>query len=302
MIWEGPRATTAYPGPRGTIEVVFNTSAGLTLNTSAGCPRALAASPLGRMYLLATSFNITLINIITAVNISDSSQRRISAIVSKALSGIYTNDAWSRSCNGAGFELNVGGKTTLVAAAVIKPGEPNVIVLTPAAGQNMSTIGDGHTQNSVRYALADWPVCSVRNAKSSGGSTTMPLPARIFDLSICGGDRCPGIMCRHSRCPPQPLPPHKADDELATTMAAVGSVLAARAMVAPPPPPPPENFIPADSPSCWYTGRTQINKDGSRSFDWEGTQLWLNVQGASYIKMVCIASLLVTLIPLGSIR
>ena len=55
-------------------------------------------------------------------------------------------------------------------------------------------------------------------------------------------------------------------------MAAVGSVLAARAeVVAAPstPPPPRENFIPASSPSCWYTGRTQINADGSRSFDWE---------------------------------
>lgn len=52
MIWEGPRATTAYPGPHGTIEVVFNTSAGLMLNTSAACPHALRASPLGRMYLL----------------------------------------------------------------------------------------------------------------------------------------------------------------------------------------------------------------------------------------------------------
>ena len=50
-----------------------------------------------------------------------------------------------------------------------------------------------------------------------------------------------------------------------------------------------ESFIPAASPSCWYTGRTQINLDGSRSFDWEGTQLWVNVQGASYVKMVITA-------------
>ena len=193
------------------------------------------------------------------------------------------------SCNGAGFELNVGGKVAHVASAAIKAGEPNTIVLTPAAGQNMSTIGDHHAQNTVRYAYADWPVCSVRNVKSSGGSTTMPLPARLFNLMICGGDRCPGIMCSTSRCP-QPLP-QKADDELAATMAAVGSVLAARAEVVVAPPPPPENFIPASSPSCWYTGRTQINEDGSRSFDWEGTQLWVNVQGASYIKMVLLNAL-----------
>ena len=159
---------------------------------------------------------------------------------------------------------------------------------------------DVNAQDSVRYAYADWPVCSVRNAKSSGGSTTVPLPARIFQLSICGTDRCPGIMCPSGieHCPPTTtgMVAQKTDDsflydELAGTMAAVGSVLAARAEVVVAPPPPPENFIPASSPSCWYTGRTQINEDGSRSFDWEGTQLWVNVQGASYIKMVLLNAL-----------
>ena len=53
-----------------------------------------------------------------------------------------------------------------------------------------------------------------------------------------------------------------------------------------PPPPPAPKFIPAHDPACWYTGRTRTNADGSRSFDWEGTQLWLNVEGASYVKMV----------------
>ena len=53
-----------------------------------------------------------------------------------------------------------------------------------------------------------------------------------------------------------------------------------------PPPPPAPKFIPASDPACWYTGRTRTNADGSRSFDWEGTQLWLNVEGASYVKMV----------------
>ena len=46
------------------------------------------------------------------------------------------------------------------------------------------------------------------------------------------------------------------------------------------------SFIPASSPSAWYTGRTKINSDGSRSFDWEGTQMWINITGASYVKVV----------------
>ena len=170
-------------------------------------------------------------------------------------------------------------------------------MLRAAAGQNASGISP-RSQDSVRYAYADWPVCSVRNAKASSGSTTVPLPARIFELSICGTDRCPGVMCPHSHCPGSPtaaaLPVagvpagttyiELQQAKLADTMAAVGSVLAARAEVVAPPPP--ENFIPASSPSCWYTGRTHINADATRSFDWEGTQLWVNVQGASYIKMV----------------
>lgn len=47
-----------------------------------------------------------------------------------------------------------------------------------------------------------------------------------------------------------------------------------------------ENFIPASDPSVWFTGRTVINDDGSRSFDWEGTQLWVNLEGATYVKMI----------------
>lgn len=27
--------------------------------------------------------------------------------------------------------------------------------------------------------------------------------------------------------------------------------------------------------ACRYTGRTRIDSDGSRSFDWEGTQMWV---------------------------
>ena len=54
----------------------------------------------------------------------------------------------------------------------------------------------------------------------------------------------------------------------------------------PPPPPPSPHFIAANDPNVWYTGRTMINADGSRSFDWEGTQLWVNLVGANYVKMV----------------
>lgn len=46
------------------------------------------------------------------------------------------------------------------------------------------------------------------------------------------------------------------------------------------------NFIPAASPSIQYQGRTRINDDGTRTFDWEGTQILLNVQDASYVKLL----------------
>ena len=38
-----------------------------------------------------------------------------------------------------------------------------------------------------------------------------------------------------------------------------------------------DNFIPASDPNLWYTGRFLTNQDGSRSFDWEGAQMHLNV-------------------------
>jgi lysophospholipase L1-like esterase len=47
-----------------------------------------------------------------------------------------------------------------------------------------------------------------------------------------------------------------------------------------------EVFIPASSPNVWHVGRSAINADGSRSFDWEGTQMSVNVQGASYVKVL----------------
>ena len=225
--------------------IAVDFDAPVALNMTAACPAAMLASPLGKL-----------------------------------------------CCTGAGFELTLGDHYAPVVSAEIAPGKPNTILLKPST----ETMMQG-APTSVRYAYADWPVCSVRNTKSSGGSTTEPLPARIFQKYICGSDRCPGVLCPFSHCPVSPpaaaaLPPPGAQEvaaveegELADTMAAVGSVLAARAEVVAPPPPP-ENFIPASSPSCWYTGRTQINADGTRSFDWEGTQLWLNIQDASYIKMV----------------
>jgi hypothetical protein len=47
-----------------------------------------------------------------------------------------------------------------------------------------------------------------------------------------------------------------------------------------------ENFIGAGDPAVWHTGRSVINADGSRSFDWEGTSMSVNVAGASYVKVV----------------
>ena len=247
VIWEGPRAVTAYVADDN-VEVVFDSvgGAGLALNASAACPPAMMRSPLGRM-----------------------------------------------SCNGAGFLLNIGPEVALVASATLKPGSPNIIVLRPAAGQNVSAITP-KCQCSVRYAYADWPVCSVRNANPSGGSTTVPLPARIFNLDICGTDRCPGIMCPSARCPPtttRTLPQksidaslHDYNSDMAAVLGNVASAVAARR--APQTGGVEELFVPASSHACWYTGRTQINQDGSRSFDWEGTQLWVNIMGASYVKMV----------------
>ena len=46
------------------------------------------------------------------------------------------------------------------------------------------------------------------------------------------------------------------------------------------------NFIPASDPSMWYSGRTAVNADGTRSFDWEGVSVNVNVQKASYVQLV----------------
>lgn len=46
----------------------------------------------------------------------------------------------------------------------------------------------------------------------------------------------------------------------------------------------PPTFIPAGDSSIWYTGRTRINADATRSFDWEATQAHINVAGATYVR------------------
>lgn len=47
-----------------------------------------------------------------------------------------------------------------------------------------------------------------------------------------------------------------------------------------------ETFIPANDANVWTTGRALENADGSKSFDWEGYTMNLNVQGASYVRVV----------------
>jgi hypothetical protein len=53
------------------------------------------------------------------------------------------------------------------------------------------------------------------------------------------------------------------------------------------------NYLPNRQPTCnvmcRYTGRTQINADGTRSFDWEGTQMWIQLQGASSVQSFVIS-------------
>lgn len=46
-----------------------------------------------------------------------------------------------------------------------------------------------------------------------------------------------------------------------------------------------ETFVPASDSSIWYSGRTRINADGTRDFDWEAVQIWFNVVGATYVKL-----------------
>ena len=101
-------------------------------------------------------------------------------------------------CTGAGFELRIGGSGCCSggvwvrpSSAALAPGKLNSIILKLSA----ESLVHGGKPTRVRYAYVDWPVNSVRNQKSSGGSTTVPLPARLFDMPICDGAVCPGDVC-----------------------------------------------------------------------------------------------------------
>ena len=77
---------------------------------------------------------------------------------------------------------------------------------------------------------------------------------------------------------------------LALTLTAAATVLPHRKHHSNPGPAAPPTFIPANSPSIWYTGRNRINADGSRTHDWEGSQVHINVEGASYVRATINAS------------
>ena len=47
----------------------------------------------------------------------------------------------------------------------------------------------------------------------------------------------------------------------------------------------PTVFIPASDPRVTYAGRTRINADGSRSFDWEATSMYITVTDASFVSV-----------------
>lgn len=47
-----------------------------------------------------------------------------------------------------------------------------------------------------------------------------------------------------------------------------------------------QNLISPNDSGVFYAGRTQINEDGSRSFDWEGVQIWINTLKCSYLEIV----------------
>jgi len=77
-------------------------------------------------------------------------------------------------CTGAGFELQ--GQTGLwTSVATVALATQNSVVLKAAT--NMS----GEQVQRVRYAFADWPVCSLRG-RADG------IPARIFDIDVKPGD------------------------------------------------------------------------------------------------------------------
>jgi len=47
-----------------------------------------------------------------------------------------------------------------------------------------------------------------------------------------------------------------------------------------------DNFYPANDPAVWTVGRTRVNTaNDSLSFDWESTQMYINVGGANYVNI-----------------
>lgn len=144
VLWAGPEAVSAAMQPSGKVAVRFHGE--LSLNRSAACPAPMQRSPLGKL-----------------------------------------------CCTGAGFEVQQqqqhGGTWAAVLDAMLDPADVTnqTILLVPPPTPNRSDGGSppavGGVQR-VRYAFADWPVCSVRNARDSGGSTTSHLPARIFDIAV----------------------------------------------------------------------------------------------------------------------
>jgi hypothetical protein len=45
-------------------------------------------------------------------------------------------------------------------------------------------------------------------------------------------------------------------------------------------------IIPSSDPGFWFSGRTQVNSDGTRSFDWEGVSINFNIEHASYVSLI----------------
>ena len=76
-------------------------------------------------------------------------------------------------CTGAGFEVQVDGVWTPAAASLV--GSSTVLVTAPS---NAAAVA---AADRVRYAHADWPVVSVRNAADAG---EIGLPAQLFDLAV----------------------------------------------------------------------------------------------------------------------
>mmetsp|Transcript_129956 Transcript_129956/g.259243 ORF Transcript_129956/g.259243 Transcript_129956/m.259243 type:complete len:358 (+) Transcript_129956:1-1074(+) len=93
-------------------------------------------------------------------------------------------------CTGSGFELQADdGVWTVAASAELGPND--TVLLDASHLQKMQGL------LRVRYAFADWPVCSMYG-KSNG------IPARIFDLPIHGGTDLESVHSRYLERSPGP--------------------------------------------------------------------------------------------------